>query len=366
MLNSLVGQSRSVVEGQCHLPATQLKTYGVFPSLLTRRQVLRGLTATPVFFSSAILAQEIESVPIVLELAGRTRELYHDEQLAHRIANHLLARLSEGAFIDSKSAGQLSAKLNSEIAAVSADIHFMVMAGAMGHASVPPTPPHSEVPPLSRGELAHLTKVGFGIANVEILSGNVGRLDLRHFYRPAVEVRNAIGAAMAKLADSSAIIIDLSQNPGGDPRAVAYLLSYFFMRPPFVVNRFYWRNRPVEEFRTEVDLEGPRYGETRPLIVQVSTMTFSAAEEFAYDIQALKRGIIRGDVTGGGANHALPVELPGGLQAYIPQARAENPLTRRNWERTGVTPDKLVRSPEASRAAHDLARELSSDAARRA
>ena len=69
----------------------------------------------------------------------------------------------------------------------------------------------------------------------------------------------------------------------------------------------------------------------------------------------MRRGFIVGETSGGGANHALPVEIPGGFTAFIPQARAENPVTGTNWERVGVRPDLPVAAADTQRAAHRLA-----------
>lgn len=328
---------------------------GVRNMRFTRRHILAGLGGAPLLAPSSLLANSFDADAVVTVLADATRRLYHDEKAANRIADRLQADRRQGAFRNAASAGQLAGQLNKRISTVSGDIHFMVMASAMGHAAVPPTPPHSPTPPLSSSELAYLSAARFGIARSEILSGNIGRLDIRQFYRPASEVRSAVAVAMREVAETAALIVDLSRNPGGDPKAVAHFLSYFFERPPFVVNRFHWRNLPVEEFRTEHQLAGPNYGEQRPLVVQVSSMSFSAAEEFAYDVQALKRGVVVGQVTGGGANHALAVDLPGGMQAYIPQARAENPITKSNWEGVGVRPDRIAEPQVAAQAAHDLA-----------
>lgn len=288
-------------------------------------------------------------------LARETRRLYHDRSTAQLIADRLLALVSSDLLAAAQTPDALAGLLNAEIAAASRDSHFMVMAGAMHAPPVPPTPPHAPVPPLTTAELAHLRRVNFGLAAAELLSGNVGRLDIRQFYRPAAEVRARLASAMALLADSWGMIVDLRRNPGGDPHAVALLLSYFFDRHPFIVNRFHWRDRPIEEFRTTSDPGGDRYGETRPLVVLVSGATWSAAEEFAYDVQALRRGIVVGQVTGGGANHALPVAIAGGLTAFIPQARAENPVTRSNWEGRGVQPDVSATPSEQIRIAHRLA-----------
>jgi hypothetical protein len=321
---------------------------------LTRRETFglaTALTVTPSLLASRAGASELNGDLTVTELARQTRALYHDEDAANRIADHLLQSLHAGRFSKARTPQALAEALNADVAESSKDLHFMIVGSDMGSAMVPPTQPHSATKPLNTREIDHLQLVNFGIAAAEILPGNVGRLDIRQFYRPVAQVRAKYAAAMGLLSDTSGLIVDLSRNPGGDPLTVAHVLSYFFDRPGLVLNRLYWRNHPVEEFKTEAQPGGPLYGEKRPLVIQVSGRSYSAAEEFAYDIQAFKRGIVVGQVTGGGANHALPVNLPGGLQAFIPQARAENPVTGTTWEHVGVKPDVAV-DGDAAVAAH--------------
>lgn len=67
--------------------------------------------------------------------------------------------------------------------------------------------------------------------------------------------------------------------------------------------------------------------------------TFSGGEEFAYSIQALKRGVIVGQTSRGGANMGQIFPLPAGFRAFIPQGEPINPTTGGNWEGVGVKPD---------------------------
>jgi hypothetical protein len=85
--------------------------------------------------------------------------------------------------------------------------------------------------------------------------------------------------------------------------------------------------------------------------VLTSKNTFSGGEEFAYEVQALKRGKIVGEVTGGGANPTGPVDLGHGIVAMIPFGRAENPITKTNWEGRGVQPDVSVPAEDALKTA---------------
>jgi C-terminal processing protease CtpA/Prc len=56
-------------------------------------------------------------------------------------------------------------------------------------------------------------------------------------------------------------------------------------------------------------------------------------------LQAQKRAIVVGEVTGGGAHPSEPHALDAGLFVVVPWGRAINPITKSNWEGTGVKPD---------------------------
>jgi len=81
----------------------------------------------------------------------------------------------------------------------------------------------------------------------------------------------------------------------------------------------------------------------------------SADEEFTDDIQTQKRGTIVGEVTGGGANPGRGVPLVDKFGVFIPFGSAYNPITKTNWEGTGVKPDVAVSSDDALKVAHLLA-----------
>jgi hypothetical protein len=68
-------------------------------------------------------------------------------------------------------------------------------------------------------------------------------------------------------------------------------------------------------------------------------------------MQSIKRAIIVGDTTGGGAHPAGPVSIGQGFVASVPFARSLNPYTHTNWEGTGVRPDIPVASGKALEAA---------------
>jgi len=202
-------------------------------------------------------------------------------------------------------------------------------------------------------------KVNYGVQAVRRLAGNVGLIELNFF--PARKFGEPLldryAAAMTLVRDTRALIVDVREHMGGDPATVAYVASYFFERPSFVVNRIRYRPERIEEYATTAAPRGGRYGERRPVFVLTSANTFSGGEELAYDLQATRRARIVGEVTGGGANPNEAFDLGGGFVAYVPNGAAINPITRTNWEGAGVAPDVRVDAAKAQASAQRLALE---------
>jgi C-terminal processing protease CtpA/Prc len=91
--------------------------------------------------------------------------------------------------------------------------------------------------------------------------------------------------------------------------------------------------------------------------VLTGPMTFSAAEEFAYNLKAHKRATLVGTVTRGGAHPTAMLPLSATLALAVPYARSINPVTGTNWEAVGVEPDVAVPAEQAFDHAYRLALE---------
>jgi C-terminal processing protease CtpA/Prc len=202
--------------------------------------------------------------------------------------------------------------------------------------------------------LKSLLKENGAISKVEILDGSVGYIRVNGV--PPIEAaRSAVAAAFAFLHNTDALIIDNRGNGGGDPNTVALYVSYLSEGKPYVVNTIHWRkDNRVEEFKS-TDLGELAYGAHKPVFVLTSPATFSGGEELAYDLQALKRAVIVGEVTGGGANPGGPISLGHQLVVNMPSAQGINPITGTSWERVGVRPDIPADSADALSKAHALA-----------
>lgn len=77
----------------------------------------------------------------------------------------------------------------------------------------------------------------------------------------------------------------------------------------------------------------------QPLYLLTSKRTHSAAEQFAYTLQAAKRAVVVGEITKGGAHPVGRYRLDDHFGIQVPEAQAVSPVTGTNWEGTGVTPD---------------------------
>lgn len=191
----------------------------------------------------------------------------------------------------------------------------------------------------------------FGFEKVERLEGNVGYLSLRGFNDPN-GAEETIAAAMNFLGNTDALIIDLRRNGGGSPAMVALISSYLFGEKPVHLNSLYWRegNR-TDDFWTKEKVLGKRFAD-KDVYVLTSNRTFSAAEEFSYNLKNLKRATIVGEVTGGGANPGGMFRITEHFGVFVPTGRAINPISKTNWEGTGVKPDVEVPADHALKTAH--------------
>ncbi|WP_184715170.1 S41 family peptidase [Caulobacter sp.] len=219
------------------------------------------------------------------------------------------------------------------------------------HLKVSVTTASAQAPTMSDADQALLDqRLAYGLMAVRRLPGNIGYLKLRYFEQTAAGAQ-VIEDAMALLQHTDALIIDLRENTGGGGASDERLLGHL-SRAPLTMAALHWREpdgrETVEQRKADVPASGPLYAD-KPVYVLVANRTFSAAEEFAYDIQANKRGLLVGTRTRGGGNPAnrdAPA-LGFGLSVFVPNGQAIHPLTGKGWEGVGVQPDVETR-PESA------------------
>jgi len=277
---------------------------------------------------------------VVAKLSDALRDNYIFPDVGQKAAERISASLAAGEYDKLDDPSVFAARLSADVAAVAHDKHMSVssMRG-------PPPSPEGPVRAMPRSEA--------GVVRADKLAGDVGYIEVIGF-PPLPAFKPAVDKAMSALAGSRALIIDDRRNMGGSPDAVGYFVSYLIPSNQSIeINDIVSRVPKTNEFdRKKFDsVPTPVNFAKIPVYVLTSKGTFSGGEEFAYDVQTHKLGKIVGEVTGGGANPTGPVDLGHGFVASIPWGRAENPITKTNWEGSGVQPDINVPSADALKVA---------------
>nr|WP_199082850.1 S41 family peptidase [Pedobacter sp. ASV19] len=183
----------------------------------------------------------------------------------------------------------------------------------------------------------------YSIKEKAILSGNIGYINIPVF-GPLRDCADTLIAAMNYVKNTNALIIDLRDCRGSlDENTIPFIFSYFF-KDPVHIGDFYTREtHTTKQFWTYGYVPGALYLD-KPIYVLTSGKTFSGGEAFAYHLQQLKRGVIIGEVTRGGANPSELQKINSNFSITVPYAKSISPVSQTNWENIGVKPDVEVRS----------------------
>jgi len=294
---------------------------------------------------------------IVDEVAALLNKNYIFADKAKKVEEALRAKLAAGEFDKLAAAPDFARAVGAIILDVTKDRHTGLAYDPARAEDIRRLEGQSEedARKVRERELEEARRENFGFRKVERLPGNIGYLDFRVFASPAEAGPTAI-AAMNFLAYCDAIIVDLRQNGGGDPAQIQLISSYFFEEPVHLNDLYARAADRTENYWTLPFVPGDKAAKA-DLYVLTSARTFSGAEEFSYNLQNLKRATIIGETTGGGAHPTNAMIVQRDFILRVPFARAINPVSKTNWEGTGVTPDIAVPAAEAFDKAYALALE---------
>jgi C-terminal processing protease CtpA/Prc len=285
---------------------------------------------------------------VIEKLLAELDDSYVFPETAKKMAADIRGRLDSKEYENITSSQKFAEKLTADLQSVSHDLHLRV------RYSYDPIPERKEKREPTAEEKANYNRfnklVNYNFEKLERLQGNIGYIDLRGFNDPEAG-KETVAAAMGFLANTDALIFDLRQNGGGDPEMVALICSYLFGDKPVHLNDLYWRKGDkTEEFWTKPAAATTKYD--KDVYVLTSARTFSGAEEFSYNLKNLKRATIVGETTGGGAHPGGVIRLSEHFGVFIPSGRAISPITKTNWEGTGVEPDVKVPKEQALKVAY--------------
>lgn len=125
-----------------------------------------------------------------------------------------------------------------------------------------------------------------------------------------------IDAALSRLKDCRALIIDIRHNPGGNLSYSELLVKHFVKAPSVVGYTRYKTGRghqdfsPLTEIRVDTLSVGVRW--LRPVVVLTNRSVYSSANDFTLRMKHLPYVTVMGDKTGGGGGLPLSSELPNG------------------------------------------------------
>ena len=283
----------------------------------------------------------------IAELGKALKARYVFLDAAEKAAGFLAKRLADGAYgtSDPRAFGAL---VTADLQAVTRDKHLR-----FGYSE--PQPPAAERTPEQQKEQrearqASMRQANYGFARAEILAGNVGYLDVRRFMAPDAAV-DTLAGAMAFLTNADALIVDVRNCTGGSAFMMPFFAAYFFDRPTSLFDMEFRGDNFTERYWTLAWVPGKRLA-GMPMYILTSARTFSGAEGFAYRFQVLKRAVIVGETTGGGANAGGVLDVPPCFAVYMPMGRPVDQETGSNWEGPGVVPDIQTAARDAQGTAH--------------
>jgi retinol-binding protein 3 len=153
---------------------------------------------------------------------------------------------------------------------------------------------------------------------------------------------------MQFVAYSDALILDLTNNFGGNGVMAKEVQSYFYNQRTLTGRRY---NRLANTWTEEWIENNAKITKGlvlgMPLYILTSNRTYSAAEGLAYSLQHHKNATVVGDTTRGGAHLTRSFALGGGFVGFIPYSRTENAVTKTDWEGKGVIPTLAVSEDKA-------------------
>lgn len=282
--------------------------------------------------------QKYETVDRILKVL---QERYIFPDVADSIQNFVITNIQSGKYDSISTGNEFAFRMTRDLQKISKDLHLKVdFVDKLDEEEKKGLEENSS----KEAWLTQiLTENNYGIKSKKILEGNIGYLEIPMF-GPLERCADTLISAIQFIAGTDALILDLRSCRGSlDENTIPFLCSYFFAEPTHLFDFYTRETNTTKQFWTYAWVPGKRYVE-KPVYVLTSSRTFSGGEELAYDLKHTNRAVVVGEVTRGGANPTELVTINPNFRISVPYMRSVNPVTKTNWEGTGVQPDVKVKS----------------------
>lgn len=289
------------------------------------------------------------------DIATQFEKIYFDPAVGELMARDLRARLQGGEYEGITSSRELASLLSKHIDAICHESHTGVTYFEEDQLADAPAVDPAAFERSREKRLAEARVANFDFAAPERLAGNIALIRFDSFASPE-DAGPFVQRLMGDTADAAALVFDLRWNTGGSSELIPVLATYLFDdKPVHLFDRSDRKRGTTTEFWTRPALPGKRFGSRKPVYVLTSRETFSAAENFAYSLQQLKRATVVGEKTRGGNHGAFGKPVTPHLVAYVATISTFHAVTRDDFG-DGVMPDLAVPAADALPAALAAAR----------
>lgn len=313
------------------------------------------------FLVHSSMAQEFlpnEKQEICTDLSNLLREWYIDESMAIKLADQLLANQESGKYKAVRSRKEFANQLMVDLKKWSQDLHIQLRY----------SPKNAKE---DEGFKVSKTAENTGISRVAVLPGGIGRIKISRF-DPSRDAKDVIRSAFEEFKNEkvNAVIVDLRDCIGGNGDMMNWVMSYFLPEEPVLISKVENRKMKIKADKWSLgkDRIPVNLRLSKPLYILTSKKTFSGGEAFAYFLKHLGRATIVGETTGGAANMVTRMQLVieddqeveiGSYEVLMPYIKMISPITKTNWEGTGVVPHIKITADDAWEEAFELAGQLS-------
>jgi len=287
-----------------------------------------------------------EKTLIVTKIADSLKTYYVNLNTGIKIGELIKTKNKKGKYKSLKDPKKFVHQLTKDLRSVSNDLHLFV-----GYDSKR----------ASKNKKLKIDKSGkmgnYGFQEVKILENNIGYIKISNFsdWNYLKEAKLAATTSMNMVKNTDALIFDVRNNSGGVPYLVSYLISYLLDGERIILTDYYHRyNDSHHPVYTETNILGDKLPNI-PVYVLVNKKSASAAEEFAFWLQNIKRATIIGETTMGAGYGVMSHKLNNRFSVQISSEVGLNPYTKKGFEQIGITPDVKISDKKTFDKAKELA-----------